>query len=402
MSVIRAKWWQPCLAGLIAGALLASGRILSQENEMIGGDGFVSRDYFERTLYRRAANGEPFVRSIRITTRGGIDLVTFDTYIERERTYAQRWFAAPRPYTPARGKRPVDSIEDHLQTVAQAMPGLDVVHAWWNEPWPMLLIWTIGGAMAGGLWPLARWLSDPRRPSQLAATRPTEQSTLARPEGSAADQNRLEAIEAEMIAGLAAARPTEGAKEQGVAAAAIPNGKGIRVLHGEELVARQAAHAETKEFTGQYYPVERNAPHGFTLIELLVAIGIIVVLVSLLLPVLSKAREQARQTQCASNLRQVGAGMEVYNQIHHSLPLLATSHGVSDAMSEVRVVGIMTCPDDPPSTLSYAMNQVYAGLPKEQGNPSDPLAFETGVGHEGLYNTAYFDGHVDAQPRGSQ
>ena len=53
---------------------------------------------------------------------------------------------------------------------------------------------------------------------------------------------------------------------------------------------------------------------GFTLVELLVVIAIIALLAAILFPVFAKAKEKARITTCASNLRQICLGIQIYIQ----------------------------------------------------------------------------------------
>ena len=52
--------------------------------------------------------------------------------------------------------------------------------------------------------------------------------------------------------------------------------------------------------------------HGFTLIELLVVISIIALLVSILMPALGKAKQQAKNAVCQAHLRGLGLGLILY------------------------------------------------------------------------------------------
>ena len=64
----------------------------------------------------------------------------------------------------------------------------------------------------------------------------------------------------------------------------------------------------------------RNGRYGFTLVELLVVIAIIGILVALLLPAIQAAREAARRSQCANNLKQIGIACLNYESSRKTLP----------------------------------------------------------------------------------
>ncbi|QDS98611.1 DUF1559 domain-containing protein [Adhaeretor mobilis] len=67
-------------------------------------------------------------------------------------------------------------------------------------------------------------------------------------------------------------------------------------------------------------PNKKSQCRAFTLVELLVVIAIIGVLVGLLLPAVQAARESARRTQCANQVRQLALAFHNHHGAHNHLP----------------------------------------------------------------------------------
>jgi prepilin-type N-terminal cleavage/methylation domain-containing protein/prepilin-type processing-associated H-X9-DG protein len=125
--------------------------------------------------------------------------------------------------------------------------------------------------------------------------------------------------------------------------------------------------------------VSSKARCGFTLIELLVVIAIIALLAAILFPVFARARENARKTTCASNVKQIGLAILQYAQDNDEiLPPVAYEDDAGDDYQWPGLIApylkgaqILKCPGDARSKIiSYGLNET--AFVDWEDDPSEP------------------------------
>ncbi len=107
-----------------------------------------------------------------------------------------------------------------------------------------------------------------------------------------------------------------------------------------------------------------NRP-GFSVVELMVVLGIIVLLMTILLPVVGRLRAKARSTKCLANLQQWGYSFQMYLNTDHGQPITESADQSHLFWWEVLaqqsrdIDNSLLCPDASSATEKWSTNRSH-------------------------------------------
>ncbi len=144
------------------------------------------------------------------------------------------------------------------------------------------------------------------------------------------------------------------------------------------------------------HPLPARAARGFTLIELLVVIAIIAVLAAILFPIFAQAREQARQTVCSSNVRQIGLAVRMYVQDYDETMPIFYAYNTQTPDGRRAWAGDPTHKGVELLILPYSKNKDIFKCPDDSGGPALPDPFYGCPGlstYQACYGSSYRFSH---------
>ena len=328
-------WWVWGVAGGVLGIVTAHAAF---QSPIPDGDGRSTPTLLQADILG-SAGAAPAVTVYPALGEGGVRLVrwtsrtpTRDGVIE-----TPRYLLADTPYRLEDG-----TIHDSVEAYLDAS-GVGYRRAWRLSPlWRSVLAALCGATLLGFAWPVVLFKLDRLEPPSRASGAATP--VFGRkpiPVRVYAEVWRVIAfMEQRLLRGVRPRELAVAVHGGDVAGEEPPRGRELAVCRDAEP-AEESESPVPKSYRGDYYPTEMgwqpdpraDSSRGFTLVEVLVVLMVVGILTALLLPALAASRRAASSLVCASNLRGIGQGLEVYlaeNQWTYPASYLYVGHRIEN------------------------------------------------------------------------